>query len=264
MYVNLGKQLMIPRPFMQQETIIFQLATHYLPKIALRLECLFHTIDQACEETHPVIHHYALKNIIEIIRLIEKPELKSRFLKEFMRIEHALNKSQGKLSAKLHADLFLQIQHLSHVAGRFGDTIHQDPFLQSIRVAQTGNHHDCELHTPPQLILWLENDPKLRQHHLTNWLTHLQLLYDTVIVYLSLLRDTAEFDKIYMLNGFYQRSLSTKNSCHLILLRMDKNCGMVPKMQLGHHGLSLRLCEANSMHEVRRSDTDIDLAICQL
>jgi len=35
-------------------------------------------------------------------------------------------------------------------------------------------------------------------------------------------------------------------------------------MQLGHHGLSLRLCEAHSMHEVRLTNTEINLAICQL
>ncbi len=107
---------------MHNETIIFQLATHYLPRIALRLECLFLTIEQAYEETHPVIHHYALKNIIEIILLIEKPELKSRFLKEFMRIEHAINRSQTTISNALYADLFLQVQHLSHVVGRFGES----------------------------------------------------------------------------------------------------------------------------------------------
>ena len=53
---------------MQHDSIIFQLATHYLPRIALRLERLFLAIQQACEETHPIIHHYALKNIIEIIK----------------------------------------------------------------------------------------------------------------------------------------------------------------------------------------------------
>jgi cell division protein ZapD len=56
---------------MINETITFQLATNYLSKVALRLECLYLTIDQACDEKHPVIHHYALKNIIEIIKLIE-------------------------------------------------------------------------------------------------------------------------------------------------------------------------------------------------
>jgi len=248
---------------MHPQTITFQLAIHYLPKVALRLECLFQTIVQACEETHPVIHHYALKNIIEVMKLIEKPELKSRFLKELMRIEHILNKTQLTVSNELYANLFVQVQYLSHVAGRFGEVIHNDPFLQSLRLAQTGNNNDCELHSP-QLLLWLESEPQQRQHDLSVWLKQLQSLFDTVTVYLSLLRNTAEFDKIDMLNGFYQRSLPSRTYCHLILLRMDKNCGIVPKMQLGHHGLSLRLCEANSMHEVRRANTAIDLAICQL
>ena len=248
---------------MGDDTIIFQLATHYLPKIALRLECLFLTVEQACEESHPVIHHYALKNIIEIMKLVEKPELKSRFLKELMRIEHTLNKLPTNISDALYADLFTQIQHLSHVAGRFGDAIHQNSFLQSIRVEHTVQYSDCELHSP-QLLLWLESKALVRQNDLTSWLAYLRTLYCTVSVYLALLRGTAAFDTIDLFNGFYQQSLPSKTSCHLILLRMDKNCGLVPKMQLGHHGLSLRLCNANSMHEVRRANTEIDLAICQL
>jgi cell division protein ZapD len=248
---------------MPRQDIVFQLATHYLPKIALRLECLFLTVAQAFEEKHPVIHHYALKNVIEIIKLIEKPELKSRFLKEFVRIEHALNKSQLIISNSLYAELFIQIQHLNHVAGRFGGSIHQDLFLQSIRLSQTANHQDIEQYSP-QLILWLESSEKKRQYDLMSWLKQLQTLYDTVTVYLDLLRNSAEFDKIELYNGFYQRSLPSKNSCHLILLRMDKNHGIVPRMQLGHHGFSLRLCDASSMTEVHQSNASVDLAICQL
>lgn len=248
---------------MRGETITFQLATHYLPRIALRLEDLFLTIDQACNETHPVIHHYALKNILEITKLIEKPELKSRFLKEFMRIEHALKKSKTIISDALYTDLFLQIQHLNHVSGRFGGNIHADPFLQSIRVTQNISQNDCELHSP-QLILWLDNGAKRRQNDLIAWLESLRTLYDTAVVYLSLLRGTAKFNTINMHNGFYQCSLPCRTSCHLILLRMDKYSGIVPRMQLGHHGFSLRLCDANSMHEIRPTDTKIELAICQL
>lgn len=248
---------------MSSETITFQLATHYLPRIALRLEDLFLTIEEACHETHPVIHHYALKNVIEITKLIEKPELKSRFLKEFMRIEHALNKSQAGISNALYADLFLQIQHLNHVAGRFGETIHHDLFLQSLRLTQTISQNECELHSP-QLLLWLKGDVQRRQDDLTTWLTFLKTLYSTTKVYLSLLRNTAEFDAVNLYNGFYQRSLPCRTSCHLILLRMENDAGVVPRMQLGHHGFSLRLCDANSMHEVRHSDMKMDLAICRL
>ncbi len=248
---------------MQQDTIVFQLATHYLPKIALRLERLFLAMNQACRETNPLIHHYALKNVIEVIKLIEKPELKSRFIKELMRIEHTFNKSQVEISNALYANLFVQVQVLNHLAGRFGDDIHLDPFLQSIRLAQSAHSSDCELHAP-QLFLWLERDSEHRQQDLTNWMNRLRVLNDTVNIYLSLLRATAHFEGIAMINGFYQRSLPAKASCDLILLKMDKNCGIVPKMQLGHHGLSLRLCDANSMQELRHTDTKIELAICQL
>ena len=248
---------------MQHDTIIFQLATHYLPKIALRLERLFLTIEQACEETHPIIHHYALKNIIEIIKIIEKPELKSRFIKELMRVENTLNKSQTGMSNSVYASLFIQVQVLSHIAGRFGETIHQNPFIQSIRLSQSTHSSDCELDSP-QLVLWLEHAASERQLDLTTWLNHLRTLHDTVTIYLSLLRTTAEFQTIDLVNGFYQRSLPSQMSCQLILLRMNTLCGLVPIMQLGHHGLSLRLCDATSMREVHHTDTAVDLAICQL
>ncbi|MCC5015000.1 MULTISPECIES: cell division protein ZapD [Legionella] len=248
---------------MPQGTITFQLATHYLPKIALRLECLYQTIDQACEETHPVIHHYALKNVIEIIKLIEKPELKSRFLKELMRIEHILNKSNTSLSKELCASLHTQIQVLTHVVGRFGENIHNNPFLQSIRLTLPTQTNDYEGYSP-QLLLWLESNPALRQRDLVVWLNSLRTLHATVDLYLSLLRDSAQFDKIDMFNGFYQRQLPSRTSCHLILLRIDKSFGIAPRMQLGHHGFTLRLCEISTMREVRETEARLDLAICQL
>jgi cell division protein ZapD len=248
---------------MYQDTITFQLATHYLPKIALRLECLYQTISQAYEETHPVIHHYALKNIIEIIQLIEKPELKSRFLKELMRIEHALNKSTLTLTSELHDSLHNQIHQISHIVGPFGDGIHQDPFLQTFRLTLPSSNQDGETYSP-QLLFWLESKPATRQRDLALWLTNLHSLYLTVVLYLKLLRSTAEFKTVAMLNGFYQRSLPPKTSCHLILLRIEKSFGIVPRMQLGHHGFNLRLCEATTMREMKDTNARFDLAICQL
>lgn len=248
---------------MPQDTITFQLATHFLPKISLRLECLYTTVNQACEEIHPVIHHYALKNIIEIIKLIEKPELKSRFVKELMRIEHSLNKNNTPLAAERYEALCTQIQLLTHASGLFGEGIHQNPFLQSIRLSQPTHNNDCEIYSP-QLLLWLESNPAIRQRDLAVWLNHLRALYSTVTIYLHLLRDRTEFDNIHTFNGFYQRALPPKTSCHLILLRINKALGIVPRMQLGHHGLSLTLCDAFTMREARETKAEFELGICQL
>ena len=235
---------------MHHDMITFQLATHFLPKIALRLEYLYGTVNQACEENHPIIHHYALKNIIEIIRLIEKPELKSRFLKELIRIERILNKATSPVALELQNSFHNQIQLLSHTAGLFGEGIHHNPFLQSIRLTQSSHQNDHEMYSP-QLLLWLAANSALRQRDLAVWLNHLRPLNSTVSVYMSLLRDTAEFKQINLLNGFYQCPLPPKTVCHLILLRIDKSLGIAPRMQLGHHGLSLRLFEAATMKEIR-------------
>lgn len=249
---------------MRENQIVYQLAVNFLSKIALRLERLFLAVEQACEATSPIIHHYALKNIIEIIKLVEKPELKSRFVKELMRIEHAIHKSQTQISDARYARLFVQVQVLSHLAGRFGDAIHQDPFLQSIRLAQTAHPSDCELHAP-QLLFWLESPTKTRQTHLQGWVQQLQVLWDTVTIYLALLRDTAHFEPIELINGFYQCSLSARAMHQLILIQMQRSENIVPKIQTGHHGLSIRLCDAYSMQEVRHSQVSrIDLAVCQL
>ena len=250
----------MPKP----EPMVFQLAVNFLSKIALRLERLFVAIDQACHEKNPIIHHYALKNIIEIIKLIEKPELKSRFVKEFMRIEHAVHKSQIRLSDDNYARLFMQAQVLNHLAGRFGEAIHQDPFLQSIRLAQTAHVSECELHAP-QLLYWLESPSSKRQVQLTLWLQHLQVLWDTVSIYLGLLRDTAQFTPIELVNGFYQCSLPSRSVQDLIVIKMSEPAAIIPKIQLGHHGLSIRLCDAYSMVELGQvKNSVLDLAICQI
>jgi cell division protein ZapD len=249
---------------MHTDTIVFQIAGHYLPKVSLCIERLMQTIEEASLEKHPVIHHYALNNIFEIIKLIEKPELKSRFLKEFMRIEHGVNKSLIYLSDKSFARLFVQIQVLSHMIGRFGENIHRDPFLQSLRLVQSSHSVDGELYSP-QLLLWLENRPETRQADLERWLKQLKTLNDTVRTYLSLFREMASFETVSLHHGFYQCPLPVRTTgCLLIMLRMSKSTGFVPKMQIGHHGFSLRLCEAETMREVQTETTTIDLAICQL
>jgi cell division protein ZapD len=265
-YVRLNFRSIGRHLFMTQNIISFQLGTQYLSKIALQIERLLLTINEACQENHPIIHHSALNDLFEIIKLAEKPELKGRFLKEFMRLEHINNKSLEKgLPGTSFAELFVQIQMLSQLTGHFGETIHADPFIQSIGLASTRHAKDVEL-CSPQLWFWLEDNATTRQNDLTRWLKQLRPLYDTVNVYLSLLRDACHFENITPEKGFYQCSLpySNKAACHLVIVRMNKQEALIPKVQIGNHGLSLRLCEAKSMREVHDQTVPVELAICKL
>ncbi len=247
------------------DTITFQLGTHYLSRVALHVERLLFTIYAASHEQHPVIHHAALNDLFELIKLTEKPELKGRFLQEFMRLEHALNKTTRPIHPDSHAALAQQIQTLNQLVGQFGGDIHRDPFLHATGVSLHAHSTEGEPYAP-QLLFWLESSASIRQADLTHWLSQFELLKNAIRMYLSLLRDTAEFKTITPENGFYQCPLphNQKTTCHLILVRIQKETGQIPKLQIGHHGLSLRICEAKSMQDVHTESIPVELSICEL
>ncbi len=246
-----------------QNTSTFQLATHYLSKIALRLEYLFQTITESVANDHPLMHHCAIKNLLEIIQMIEKPELKSRFLKELIRIEHSLLKTHTTISAETGATLHDRIQRLSHVVGFFGEEIHSNPFLQSIRPLPLQQVPDYELN-PPQLTEWLESSAELRKLDLQLWLTKLNTLIATVDIYLKILRERANFNAVEKFNGIYQRILPPKTMCHLIMLTIERSFGIIPRLKIGHYDLVLRLYDARTLREIKETPAKISLALCQI
>lgn len=251
---------------MTQNIISFQLGTQYLSKIALQIERLSLTVEAACQESHAIIHHSALNDLLEMIKLAEKPELKGRFLKEFIRLEHINHPLFDKaLHAKKFDELIVQIQMLTQFTGYFGEKIHTDPFIQSIRLASTGHTKDVD-RCSPQLWFWLKDNTTTRQHDLTRWFKQFKPLYDTVKVYLSILRSACHFDSITLEKGFYQSPLFYNNNaaCQLVIVRINKQEALIPKIQIGNHGLSLRLCEAKSMREVHHQTVPIELAICKI
>lgn len=248
---------------MKHEMMTFELATHFLPKVALKLESLIDSIIDSQSETHPVIHQHALNNCIELLTIVEKPELKSRFLKEFLRVEHMLNRCNTKISNDLYDQLFQQIQYLSRMNNIFAHSLNDDLFLLASRHNLVANNQMLTDFCP-QLQFWIEADPSIRKEMIEKWINALHPLYKTVKTYLAILRQAALFTTIKLDYGFYQQALPPANNCHLIVVKLDKYYGAIPKINLGHFGLSIRLFEIDTMKEMRKDNTKIDLALCQL
>lgn len=248
---------------MYNETITFELATHFLPKVALKLESQIQSIIEAQKETHPVIHQHALQNCNEILSIVEKPALKSRFLKEFLRVEHLLNRSHTKIGNDLYDLLFQQIQYLTNMNHNFAQKLNEDLFL-------LGSRHNLVTHNPllhdfcPHLLFWIEAEPMVRQEMIETWINELRPLYKTVKTYLSILRQTALYTIIKLDSGFYQQALPPSNNCHLIAVKLAKYYGAIPKINLGNFGLSIRLFDVETMRELRKDHAEIELGLCQL
>ena len=198
-----------------------------------------------------------------MMKLIEKPELKSRFLKEFIKIEHLLQKTNTPIPSELAGKIHNHIQHLVRHSGQFGEALFQDPFLQSVRLYQANAHQELEFDSP-QILFWLYQDEQQRQSQIKGWLDHLNNINHTVKFYLALLRDSAPFTTIEINHGFYQQAIPDKKTCDLVIVKLAQQFNLIPKIQIGHHGINIRFCDALTMKELNNTDAQFELAICQL
>ena len=135
--------------------------------------------------------------------------------------------------------------------------------MKTLRQIHQPNTKECEFNSP-HLVLWFDSDPLLRQKAINQWVSSLKDLEDTVTIYLSLLREATEYIPITAYNGFYQHSILPKSVNHLILLKMNKSMGITPKLQLGHHSLTIRLYNVTTAHEVLDKTVDMEIAFCQI
>ncbi len=248
---------------MQTQDIIYQHSPHFLPKISIKLENLLASLYEAKQELHPIIHHYALKNIIEILKIIDKPELKSRLTKEFLRLNYLLPKSLEQTAPNLLSQFDQKTQDLQTQTGRFGGKLYQDGFLQSLRLRIHDQWQECELQ-PPVLFNWLHQKPQLRQQQISKWLNELADLTSVIQIYLSTLRNLVTYETIEIKHSFYQKTVSSNPATQLIIIKLASEVPVVPKIQLSTHALSVHFNDLNNIEQPANCSFVMKLGIVKI
>lgn len=223
---------------MQTQEIIYQHSPQFLPKISMKLENLLATIHEARQDSHPIMHHYALKNLVEILKIIEKPELKSRLTKEFMRLTYVLNKNDEFQNHALWECFTAKSEELQAQSFRFCHELQQDSFLQSLRLRSNDQWQDCELQ-PPLLYRWLHQKSHFRQEALTQWTNDLKNLEEVISLYLATLRELSIFERVDIEQSFYHKPIASNPSCQLVIIKINSEIPVIPKFQVGSHSVSI-------------------------
>ena len=248
---------------MQTQDIIYQHSPQFLPKISIKLENLIASLIEATHETHPIIHHYALKNLVEILKIIDKPELKSRLTKEFLRLKYVLGNSLNEKAPNLAQQFEFKMQELQRQSGRFALLLHQDPFLQSLKLRTQDQWQECELQ-PPYLFNWLHRKPKVRQDMLNNWLNELHDLKSVIHVYLGVLRHLVQFETQEINHSFYQKPVMANPPCQLIIIKLSHEIPVIPKIQLSTHALSIHFSDIQNFDKPANYKFEIELGMVRI
>ena len=251
--------------------IIYEQPLNELMRACLRLEYLFKQIDHCLE--HPSLEdsiEIVVANIIDILHLLDRPDLKSRMTKEFHRYarlfsswletpdisEHALKTTLRQLAN--FNEYFLN----SH--GKLGQSLRELPFIASIR--QHFNYPgDCCIDSPIYYY-WLHQPSEAREQDIYDWLDHLNQSRAAIELLLRIARDSIRFREVRAEKGFYHENLNPQVPCQLIRIGLTQGQSYYPEISAGKHRATVRLiiAQTDSPPHQTADDVTFQLSCCAI
>jgi cell division protein ZapD len=253
-------------------TLCFEQGFNEHMRVCLKLDELFNGISHYLNQTKGDQAGKVLESIVHAITLLDRPDFKSKLIKElnrintiFQRLIHSDKVNQSKLNATLTKLQFLS-EKLQFIDGKLVQALRENDFLTSIRSHQ-GNPGGAWLSEIPCYRLWLSQAYTEQQADVQYFLEHFDVIQQTVSLLMQLVRDSAVPLSKIAEGGFYQMSLDAQLPLQLLRIHLPKQTQFFPEASIGRHGISLRFYPLTTQVK-RRSQTEKDVAfqltICSL
>ena len=235
----------------------------------LRLEHLFHRLEELAARDHPVDHHYAITTIFEIMDVAARAELKTDVLKDLEKQKHVLSGYRGHpviaevVLDEVTSQLEACFAALNALTGKAGQLLTENDWLMSIRSRIGIPGGTCEFDLPAYFA-WQHRDAPARREDLQRWISALVPLAESVSMLLKLLRETGLPQKIIAVGGQYQQSLPQGRTFQLLRLRIDPSLGLIPEISGNRLMASVRLMRHKSDDRLHPSaeSAEFELTLC--
>ena len=241
-------------------------------RICLRLEHLFHQYQESIQVESTLGQRVALKSILSLLDVIDRPDLKSKLAKTLSQQISQLNDmhnapqvDQTELDKTLN--YFNQLaQQLDQIHGRIADNLRNNEFLNNVRL-QMGNPGGATGQTSPALARWLALSNDQQTKMLNHWLTEFSLLEKISAALLKLIRANSKPTTIDIQDGFYSQALDSQISYQLIRVAIPSAENLYPEISVGKHRLAIRFVSVDFLTGSRPVQTseplNITLSCCK-
>ena len=238
----------------------------------LRLEHLFHRLDQLLPRDEAVDHHFALATMFEIMDVASRADLKSDLLKELERHRAQLQAFRGHpgVSEAALDEVTQRIDDafagLNQLQGKAGQALTSNDWLMSIRSRINIPGGTCAFDLPAYYA-WQQHPADKRRSDLQGWRATLSPLGEALELLLGLLRDSGVPQRMIAPAGQYQQSLQNQTSgktYHLLRVRIAPGSDLVPEISGHRLMVSIRFMRPDADGRLRNAgtDTDFELALC--
>ena len=230
---------------MWTETHLFEQPVNEHIRLCLRLEHLFRQAMENVQGTSTWSSRLAIAALIDILNLLDRPDLKTKLTKElsrhlvtFSRLEKTPHIDTTKLSVVL-LELEELVDLLHGTSGKFGQELRNSDFLNTIRQHLPTAGGACGFDTPA-FHLWLEQPTVDRIANLAHWLQSFETIYAAATLLLRLTRQSSPPQIKTALNGFYQNTLDPQAPCQLVRVAIPGELKLYPEISVGRHGVCIR------------------------
>lgn len=256
---------------MNKEFITFEQPVNEHMRASLRLEHLLEQAHYSYKGDLLWDSRYAIAAIIEILSILDRPDLKPKLTKELCRHQAniaRLAQTPHVDTKKLHnilSQLEVITNSLQNLSGKIGQQLRENEFLNSIRQHLSNPGGACNFEVP-NYQLWLSQPQEQRVATLKTWLEEFNIVQSAITLMMQLVRESSLGQPKTAEAGFFQTPLDPQLPCQLIQVSVPKNLNVYPEISAGRHGIAIRFYDLSLSNRPKQSpaNIDFDLTICIL
>jgi cell division protein ZapD len=249
--------------------IIYEQPLNELVRTTLRLEYLFQKLSDHIDGKDPWSDHQALSSLIDIVSVLDRPDLRSKLTKEFHRYISSLTRMKqspnvddqklGGLIDEFQASI--EILHGNH--GKFGQRLRDNEFLSALRQRMANPGGTCGSDAPSYQY-WLGLGDKVRKEQLHLWTEELASIRNISELMLGVIRGSGTTTEEVAQKGFFQKALDPLQPYQLIRVEMEPGLTIFPEISAGKHRAVIYFFNHSVTERPEQSQDDISfkLTLC--
>jgi cell division protein ZapD len=225
--------------------IIYEQPLNEVIRACLRLEQLFVQIDHEMNDTSTIGTRNVMLLIINVLHLLDRPDLKSKLAKELSQVSQNLSRYSNlpEIDSEKLREITRKLDDLSRLlidsSGKIGQRLRDIELLNSLRLHLASPGGACSFDIP-LYHCWLQKPAEERHAIIKDWLTDFDQIKDAVEILLDLVRKNAKTEQKTAIHGFHQELLDPQSNLRLIRISVDRAHSVFPEFSVGRHFLSIR------------------------
>lgn len=227
------------------DTIVYEQPLNELIRACLRLEQLFQQVDHYRKDESTFGTRSLISVIINILHLLDRPDLKVKLAKELshqtsllLQLQNTPEIDQDKLNTLLH-QLNDLVRCFIDSSGKIAQSVRDIELLNGLRLHLASPGGGCSFDIPVYHY-WLSQDYATRLSTIDSWLEEFSKIRLAAELLLKLLREGTKVQTKMAERGFYQELLDPQTNLRLIRVIIPHTTQAYPEVSVGRHLLTVR------------------------